>query len=236
MKCKLLYSITLLFGALFASSIHGHEHQHQHQNRELEISNGEGGVTSFCGTESPSDEQKEATKTAMDTWMKANQGIKSPRQTAVYNVKVYWHVIKKDEVTETISDADIASLITFMNQEFSGFTFESAGTDRTVNAIWYEEEELNDMRTALKKGTKADLDVYFVRVCKSPASVGCRVGYAQFAGAISGGLTDDVIMSFPGSGDGTFPDLNSIQLTIIHEVKYTYIYCMVLYCIALYTI
>ena len=81
-------------------------------------------------------------------------------------IDVYWHVIT-DGSNGALSDADLAAQLQVLNEGYagSGFTFRTAGTDRTDNASWYNgitngSSAERSMKKSLRKGDMGDLNVY----------------------------------------------------------------------------
>jgi uncharacterized protein YcfL len=89
------------------------------------------------------------------------------RANGSVNIKVYWHVINNGTTAAqgNISDATIASQISVLNSAYANtpYRFTLVSTDRTTNSQWYTcaggacEKK---MKSALRKGTAADLNVY----------------------------------------------------------------------------
>ena len=85
---------------------------------------------------------------------------------AARTVKVYVHRIHKADGTGgTVSDSQIAQQLAVMNASYSGLaSFTLAGTDDTNNSTWYTStggSSEKKMKTALRKGTAVDLNIYF---------------------------------------------------------------------------
>lgn len=85
---------------------------------------------------------------------------------APVTIKVYWHTIT-DGSKGALSASEINSQISVLNNAYSGsgFSFTLAGTDTTNNAGWYNDlghgsSAERSMKTALRKGTNADLNIY----------------------------------------------------------------------------
>lgn len=81
------------------------------------------------------------------------------------SVKVYFHVITSGSAG-AVSSSQISQQISVLNAAYqsSGFTFTLAGTDTTDNSSWYNLSQGSSaeraMKTALRKGTMADLNIY----------------------------------------------------------------------------
>lgn len=91
------------------------------------------------------------------------------------NINVYWHVVYVNETLKGgyVPDEQISKQIAVLNQDFNQtrFQFTLIGTDRTQNAQWFSEagpfsdhgyEVEFEMKSALRKGGRADLNLYSV--------------------------------------------------------------------------
>lgn len=89
----------------------------------------------------------------------------SPTAFTPVVIDVYWHTIT-DGTRGAISDAEIASQITVLNNAYagSGFSFRLVSSDSTNNASWYNGlvsgPQEQAMKAALRKGDQGDLNVY----------------------------------------------------------------------------
>ena len=125
-----------------------------------------------------------------------------------------------------VPDAQIASQITVLNKAFAGqfgglatvtpFKFVLAGTDTTVNATWFALSRggatETAMKTALRKGTKADLNIYSANLSKG------LLGWSTFPwGYAAGPIADGVVVlhtTLPGGTTATY----NLGDTATHEV------------------
>ena len=84
-------------------------------------------------------------------------------------VKVYWHTITNGS-QGTVSSSTISSQISVLNKAYggTGLSFSLAGSDSTSNASWYTvtpgSSAERAMKTALRKGTMADLNLYSANI------------------------------------------------------------------------
>ncbi|EWT00959.1 metalloprotease [Intrasporangium oryzae NRRL B-24470] len=84
-------------------------------------------------------------------------------------VKVYWHAITNGS-QGALSTTAINNQISVLNSAYSGsgFSFAIAGVDSTSNAAWYTvtpgTTAERDMKSALRKGTMADLNIYSANI------------------------------------------------------------------------
>ncbi|GAA2827035.1 zinc metalloprotease [Crossiella cryophila] len=141
---------------------------------------------------------------------------------AAATINVYVHVVSKDTTLAggDIPDKQIADQIKVLNTDFRNtpFQFVLAGTDRTVNPAWHlakwDSPEDLAMRRALRKGSAADLNLWF------NTSGGSRenLGYATFPwDAYRHPRIDGVVIQFDTVPGGTLAPYN-LGRTATHEV------------------
>ncbi|MFM6849005.1 MAG: zinc metalloprotease [Terrabacter sp.] len=88
---------------------------------------------------------------------------------AAANVKVYWHTITNGS-QGAVTASKISSQISVLNNAYAGtgLSFTLAGSDSTSNASWYTvtpgSSAERSMKTALRKGTMADLNLYSANI------------------------------------------------------------------------
>ncbi|KAI0068957.1 hypothetical protein BV25DRAFT_1910685 [Artomyces pyxidatus] len=130
---------------------------------------------------------------------------------ATATVNVYYHVISEDDTLAggNVGDDLIAAQISALNDGYSGsgLTFTLAGTDRTVNSDWFntvgpDSDEQTDMKTSLRQGGAADLNLYSVGF-KSGSGSGL-LGYSTFPWDYESDPQDDGVVflfsSVPNGG------------------------------------
>jgi hypothetical protein len=137
-------------------------------------------------------------------------------------IPVYFHIIT-DGTNGDVSDVTINNQIRALNKAYAGdlggattgFRFQVAGVDHTVNATWYNinpgDPGEKEMKKALHKGGADTLNVY-------TASGGAYLGWATFPSWYSARPWDDGIVidyrSMPGGPYGTDYSLGE---TLTHE-------------------
>lgn len=132
-------------------------------------------------------------------------GPGTPPATAFTPVTVdtYVHVIS-DGTQGKLTATQIADQMTVLNNAFasSGIQFRLAGSETTVNASWYTIGNANErtIKTALRKGTKDDLNIYTGNLEND------LLGWAYFPGE-SDLTIDGVVLldqSFPGGNAANY--------------------------------
>lgn len=109
---------------------------------------------------------------------------------------------------------DITNQLAAMNERYApyGISFVNAGADWTVNAAWARDGNEEAMKTALRKGTYADLNLYFI-----PSMA--YLGYCYFPTTPS---ADDILYdgctilstTVPGGSQTNYNQ----GLTAVHEI------------------
>ncbi|KAF2839217.1 metalloprotease 1 precursor [Patellaria atrata CBS 101060] len=106
---------------------------------------------------------------------------------ATINVPTYFHVVAASTSVADgyISDATLQQQLAVMNSNYApyGIAFQLAGTDRTINSQWANDNNEMAMKRALRKGTYSSLNVYFQK------SLGGNLGYCYFPTNASPGST-----------------------------------------------
>ena len=88
----------------------------------------------------------------------------------VTNVNLYFHVIMNTLGHGDISRTMLNAQLDVLNQDYSSlkFQFVLKSIDRTVNDAWYTMKKDSNVerlaKTALRKGTAADLNLYFANI------------------------------------------------------------------------
>lgn len=97
-------------------------------------------------------------------------------------VRVYFHVVASSTTVADgyVTDKMLSDQFDVLQKDFGsrGISFSLAGTDRTVNANWANNLDDMAMKRALRKGTYADLNVYFQRSL-GQVDGGTLFGYAH---------------------------------------------------------
>ncbi|WP_437673257.1 zinc metalloprotease [Sorangium sp. So ce131] len=168
-----------------------------------------------CGTIEPSDEQKMAIEEVLRS--RAPSGFTG---VAPATINVYFHVINKGPGISNgdVPDSMINEQIGVLNAAYAstGFSFTLVSTDRTTNSTWYTMRQGSrtekNVKAALRRGTKADLNIYTANVG------GGLLGWATFPSSADANLASDGVVllysSLPG-GDAIPYNLGD---TGTHEV------------------
>ncbi len=172
-------------------------------------------VARGCATEELAPAAREAADTEVAKFM-ASHAASSAKATTTVNV--YVHVITNASGAGAPSAAMIANQISVLNDAYaaSGFAFTLVSTDTTANSTWYTvtpgTTAETQMKTALRKGTADDLNLYFANIGQG------LLGWATFPSSYASKPKDDGVViltqSLPG---GTASPYNEGD-TGTHEV------------------
>jgi hypothetical protein len=135
-------------------------------------------------------------------------------------ISVYVHVINKGSGSSNgdISDTMINNQNNVLNAAFAGtgFSFNIVSTDRTTNSTWYTAGPGTaaeaSMKTALRKGTADDLNIYY----SSPG--GGLLGWATFPSSYNSRPKDDGVVILNSSLPGGSAAPYNLGDTATHEV------------------
>lgn len=143
---------------------------------------------------------------------------------AVATLNIYYHVVYKSTTVAggNVPDTQLAAQTDVMNEAYSnmGIQWKTAGTDRTLNADWFnnagpDSSQQTAMKKALRKGGKSDLNVYLVGF--TSGSGAGLLGYSTFPSSYASASQDDgVVMLFSSTPGGTTTNYNEGQ-TLTHE-------------------
>lgn len=172
-----------------------------------------------CSTPTPPASQMRA----VEAEMAATGLTRAPGDTTI---NVYVHVINKGSgiANGDVTDAMITNQINVLNQAYSGatggtntsFRFVLAGVDRTTNATWftatYNTTAETQMKTALRRGTADDLNLY------TNGMGGGLLGWATWPWDYAGApAKDGVVVLYSSLPGGTASPYN-LGDTATHEV------------------
>jgi hypothetical protein len=177
-----------------------------------------------CGTKHPDEETARLIDDA-NARFRANRQAEtgSAERTGTVNVNVYAHVITNTSGAGNVSDSQLASQITVLNQAYSGVTggantiyrFTLVSTDRTANNTWFTctggtcEQQ---MKSALHRGGAADLNFY------TNGMGGGLLGWATFPSDYASAPTmDGVVCLYSSLPGGSTANYNQGD-TATHEV------------------
>lgn len=135
-------------------------------------------------------------------------------------INVYWHVINKGTgaANGDVADSSIAAQISVLNGAYNpwGWKFNLTAVDRTTNSTWYTatpgSSAEKQMKTALRKGGAADLNLYSNNMGQG------LLGWATFpSDYTTSPEMDGVVILFSSLPGGTAAPYNEGD-TATHEV------------------
>ncbi|TPX08811.1 uncharacterized protein E0L32_009751 [Thyridium curvatum] len=172
-----------------------------------------------CGTADPDSEHIGMSKVlAAQEARRGGSGNLTERATI--NVGVYFHVVAQSQTVAGgyLTDKMLSDQLAVMNTDFAphGISFNLLGTDRTVNPNWAVDNDELAMKTALRKGSYSNLNVYFQTRLTDNA-----LGYAYLPTSVTSGSAafrrDGVSLNaqtVPGGSQTRF----NLGKTATHEV------------------
>ncbi|KAG8994545.1 hypothetical protein FRB90_000398 [Tulasnella sp. 427] len=139
-------------------------------------------------------------------------------------INVYWHVIQEDTTAAGghVTADQMAQQIAVLNQGYAngGISFKLAGSDYTTNEEWFTglgpDDYNDDVKQALRKGGKGDLNVYSTGFVEGSGAG--LLGYSTFPSDYSSNPQDDgVVFLFSSIPGGSTTNYN-LGYTLTHEV------------------
>ena len=133
-------------------------------------------------------------------------------------VNVYVHVIRDGSGAGDVSDQQISSQLSVLNNAYAGdgFSFTRVATDRTNNSSWYTAgpgtTAESQMKSALRQGTADDLNIYFNNMG------GGLLGWATFPSSYASNPLDDGVVILSASVPGGSAAPYNEGDTATHEV------------------
>ncbi|KAI8625526.1 metalloprotease [Xylariaceae sp. FL1651] len=127
-----------------------------------------GNATRLCGTPEPTELQLAETLALLQKERAALAKGESrvDALAAGFTVKTYFHVVAASTSLSDgyLTQAMLNDQLEVMNDSYSphGITFSLVSSDWTVNSNWAADGNEQAMKTALRKGTYSDLNIYFL--------------------------------------------------------------------------
>ncbi|KAL9042293.1 MAG: hypothetical protein Q9214_003827 [Letrouitia sp. 1 TL-2023] len=111
-----------------------------------------------CGSENPPQDILDSARA-----MAANPSTQAAAAASI-NVKTYFHVVTTRAKQGSVTQTELNNQLSVLNKSYgpSGISFTLISSDFTVNDQWATGNYDSQMKPALRKGTYADLNVYFL--------------------------------------------------------------------------
>ncbi|EAU87255.2 metalloprotease 1 [Coprinopsis cinerea okayama7 len=188
-----------------------------------------GPIGRLCGNE-----LDEATKAILEADFQLNQvpppaGISTTSTAAnlASPVNVFFHVVSKDETPEggNVPDSAIDEQMDVLNTAFgeTGLQFRLAEVTRSVNESWFGNADKRgprnfEMKAALRRGGRADLNVWTTGLAWQGPGSSSLLGYATFPVNVTVEPENDgVVVLYSTLPKGDNPPFN-LGHTLTHEV------------------
>ncbi|KAI0133013.1 metalloprotease [Xylariales sp. AK1849] len=171
-----------------------------------------------CSAPGPTEEQREvARQMAIEeaNYLSAtNQGM---HIEATIATDVYFHVIASSKTVAAgyLTNDTLDDQLAVMNERYAphGISFTEGGRDWTINSNWAKDGAETAMKTALRKGTYADLNLYFVPTMDA-------LGYCYLPQTVTAGsaayIRDGCTIASSTVPGGSSTGYN-LGLTVVHE-------------------
>lgn len=172
-------------------------------------------IERFCRV-NPSDEEVAAMESDFKSKRaKIADSVAAEARGGVINV--YWHVIRSSSGSGDVSDQKISAQLKVLNDAYApwGWSFISAGTDRTNNSTWYTCSGgtcETQMKNALRQGSADDLNIYLNNMG------GGLLGWATFPSSYASQPKMDGVVILSGSVPGGNAAPYNEGDTATHEV------------------
>lgn len=171
-----------------------------------------------CGSPEPTEEEIAIAKSFYKVEKEARLAGNATSAAATIEVNVYFHILATSTSASGgyLTSSQVSAQLDAMNTAFApqGVSFVNAGTDWTVNSNYANDGSETTMKRALRKGTYADLNLYFVYSMD-------YLGYCYFPTSTSGSdssfyLDGCTILSstVPGGSETNF----NLGMTAVHEI------------------
>ncbi|KAG6834487.1 hypothetical protein H0H93_009384, partial [Arthromyces matolae] len=164
------------------------------------------------------------TVAAMEKHFQENKVASASGADRYFYINVFFHVISENstEAGGNIPESQIDKQIDVLNHDYApvGVNWILAGTDRTVNADWYNHADPGSpqqtaMKRTLRKGGAGDLNVYATGHITADGEA--LLGYSTFPVDYAGNPKDDGVVLLGASLPGGSAVPYNLGRTLTHE-------------------
>ena len=146
-------------------------------------------------------------------------GLSFPSANETLEINTFFHYVSlSDASNNTDVDAQLGAQLAKMNNDFAGMdvSFKLVDTTKTVNSVWAIGEDDLGMKSALRQGSYADLNVYFLSNLNPQLLGFCY--FPEDAAPDSDTFTlDGCVVQAESMPGGQIPDYN-LGATATHEI------------------